>query len=66
MSATHRLARILAARSGEDIEIAFATQDGQTFKVLATSDQIDRLVDELEDILNSPTGPETDEPPAVA
>ncbi|MCJ2082500.1 hypothetical protein [Methylobacterium sp. J-090] len=66
MSATHRLARILAARSGEDIELAFATQDGQTLKVLATSDQIDRLVDELEDILNSPVGPEADEPPAVA
>ena len=66
MSAPQRLARVLATRTGEDIQLAFATQDGVTVKVLATPDQIDRLVDELEDILNSPSGPEADEPPAVA
>ena len=55
MSATKTLARILATRTGEGIELAFATQDGQTVKVLASEDQIDRLVDELEDILNSPS-----------
>ncbi|GEP08636.1 hypothetical protein [Methylobacterium gnaphalii] len=54
MSAAKKLIRILAARSGEAIELAFATADGNTVKVLASEDQIDRLVDELEDLLNSP------------
>jgi hypothetical protein len=34
--------------------------------VLATQDQIDMLVDELEDILNSPEEPDAPEPPAAA
>jgi hypothetical protein len=34
--------------------------------VLASPDQIDMLVDELEDILNSPEEPGDDEPPAAA
>ena len=50
MSASNRLARILATRSGRDVELAFATEDGRTVKVLASEDQIDRLVDELEDV----------------
>ncbi|GLS42455.1 hypothetical protein [Methylobacterium brachythecii] len=54
MSAAKKLVRILAARSGDSIELAFATADGDTVKVLASEDQIDQLVDELEDILNSP------------
>ncbi|MET0258173.1 MAG: hypothetical protein ABW179_06285 [Methylobacterium sp.] len=54
MSAPKKLVRILAARSGESIELAFATEGGGTVKVLASEDQIDQLVDELEDILNSP------------
>jgi hypothetical protein len=66
MSTTQKLARILAARSGDGIELALATESGQTLKVLATPDQIDMLVDELEDILNSPEGPDDREPPAAA
>ncbi|KQP90831.1 MULTISPECIES: hypothetical protein [unclassified Methylobacterium] len=66
MSTTQKLARILAARSGSGIELALATESGQTLKVLATSEQIDMLVDELEDILNSPEEPEAPEPPAAA
>ncbi|WP_027173660.1 hypothetical protein [Methylobacterium sp. 10] len=66
MSATHILARILATRSGTGIELALATESGQTLKVLASQDQIDMLVDELEDILNSPVEPGDDEPPAAA
>lgn len=54
MSAAKKLVRILAARSGDSIELAFATADGDTIKVLASEDQVDQLVDELEDILNSP------------
>ncbi|GJE27421.1 hypothetical protein [Methylobacterium organophilum] len=54
MSDAKRLVRILATRSGEEVELAFALAGGETVRVLASEDQIDRLIDELEDILNSP------------
>ena len=63
MSTAKKLIRILATRAGRDVELALATQDGHTVRVLASEDQIDRLVDELEDILNSPAEP--DEPDAA-
>ncbi|GJE60064.1 hypothetical protein [Methylobacterium trifolii] len=66
MSALKILARILATRVGPHIELAVATESGEVLKVLATPDQIDMLVDELEDILNSPTEPGPDEPPQAA
>ena len=66
MSDTKRLARVLATRSGPDVELAFATSDGHTVKILASEEQMDRLVDELEDILNSPVETEPGEPPAAA
>lgn len=66
MSHTQKLARILASRSGDTIELAIATEGGQTLRLLATPDQIDRLIDELEDILNSPAEAETDGPPEAA
>lgn len=66
MSATQKLARILASRSGSHIELALATEGGQTLRVLATPDQIDMLVDELEDILNSPPESDDREPPDAA
>lgn len=66
MTAGNKLARILATRTGEAIELAFVTEDGRTTRVLASEDQIDRLVDELEDVLNSPTEGGSGEPPAAA
>lgn len=66
MTATSKLTRILATREGRAIELAFVTEDGRTTKVLASEDQIDRLVDELEDVLNSPAEGESGEPPAAA
>lgn len=66
MSVTQKLARILATRTGENIALAIATEGGQTLKVVATPDQIDMLIDELEDILNSPAEPGSGEPPAAA
>lgn len=66
MSALKILARILTTRVGPHIELALATEDGETLKVLATPDQIDRLIDELEDILNAPTEAGPDEPPEAA
>lgn len=61
MSSAKRLTRFLASRAGRDIEIALATETGETIRLIATPDQIDRLVDELEDVLNSD---EAAEPPA--
>ena len=66
MSATQRLARILATRTGKEIELAIATQAGQTIRLLASEDQIDRLVDELEDILHAPAEPDPDAAPDAA
>lgn len=66
MSMPQKLARILAARSGAHIELAIATEGGQTLKLLATQEQVDMLVDELEDILNSPAEIGTDGPPEAA
>ena len=59
-----RLVRILTTRSGPDIEIALALENGQTLRVVATPDQADRLVDELEDILNAPEEPDETTPAA--
>jgi hypothetical protein len=66
MTAGNKLARILATRTGEAIELAFVTEDGRTTRVLASEDQIDRLVDELEDVHNSPTETGSGDPPAAA
>ena len=66
MSALKILARILATRVGPHIELAVESQFGEVLKVLATEDQVDRLVDELEDLLQSPAGPEDDGPPQAA
>ncbi len=66
MSAIKILARIPTARVGPHIELAVETETGEVLKVLATEDQVDRLVDELEDILNSPADPEDDGPPQAA
>lgn len=66
MTALKILARSLTTRVGPHIELALGTQDGETFKVLATPDQIDRLIDELEDILHAPAAPDDGEPPEAA
>lgn len=66
MSAVRKLARMLATRADGGIELAFATEDGQTVRLLATEDQIDRLVDELEDILNSPADVASDDQAGAA
>lgn len=54
MSTAKRLVRMLTTRSGADIELVLTVEGGQTVRVLASEDQVDRLVDELEDILNAP------------
>lgn len=66
MTALKILARVLASRVGPHIELAVATESGETLKVLATPEQIDMLVDELEDILNSPVDPAPEGPPEAA
>ena len=66
MTAGNKLARILATRTWEAIELAFVTEDGRTTRALASEDQNDRLVEELEDVLNSPTETGSGDPPAAA
>ncbi|WP_457107207.1 hypothetical protein [Methylobacterium sp. P5_C11] len=66
MSAIKILARFLTARVGPHIELAVETESGEVLKVLATEDQIDRLIDELEDMLHAPADPEDDGPPEAA
>lgn len=66
MSAIKILARVLTARVGPHIELAVETESGEVLKVLATEDQIDRLIDELEDMLHAPADPEDDGPPEAA
>ena len=66
MSAIKILARVLASRVGPHIELAIEAQSGEILKLLATEDQIDRLVDELEDLLHAPAEPEDDGPPQAA
>ncbi len=66
MSAIKILARVLATRVGPHIELVVEAENGEVTKVLATEDQIDRLIDELEDLLHSPAGPDDDVPPEAA
>ncbi|MDP4023251.1 hypothetical protein Q8W71_11490 [Methylobacterium sp. NEAU 140] len=66
MSALKMLDRILATRVGPHIELAIEARTGEVLKVLATEDQVDRLVDELEDLLNSPAAPDDGGPPEAA
>lgn len=54
MSQAKRIVRLLTTREGADIALAFVTQDGETIRLLVSEDQADRLVDELEDVLNAP------------
>lgn len=54
MSQAKRIVRLLTTREGAQIELAFVTEDGETIRLLASEDQADRLVDELEDVLNAP------------
>lgn len=57
------LRRIGAARRGRFVEITCITEAGATVTFLASLDQTDRLVDELEDVLNAPDDPGEDENP---
>lgn len=54
MVVAKRLRRIETRREGGSIVLSLMTEDGTTTSVLASEDQIDRLVDELDDILNTP------------
>lgn len=49
---TYTLKQALAAKVGDHIEIAVEAEDGATFKIRATSDQLDALTGDLETILD--------------
>lgn len=61
MEQTKLLRRIGAARRGRFVELTCIVEAGATVTFLASLDQVDRLVDELEDVLNAPEESETDD-----
>jgi hypothetical protein len=51
MTAAHQLARVLASKTADGFRLTFETDPGQVFKVVATEEQADGLVEELEELL---------------
>ncbi len=49
---TYTLKQALAAQVDDHIEIAVEAEDGTKFKILATGEQLDALVDDLAVILD--------------
>ncbi len=49
---TYTLKQALAARVDDHIEIAVEAEDGTTFKIRASSEQLDALTGDLETILD--------------
>ncbi|MDB5648305.1 hypothetical protein [Methylobacterium sp.] len=50
---TYTLKQALAAKVGDHVEIAVEAEDGTTFKILATADQLEILTGDLEGILEA-------------
>ena len=50
---TYVLKQALAARIDDHVEIAVEAEDGTTFKIRATPDQLDALTGDLETILEA-------------
>jgi hypothetical protein len=50
---TYILKQALAAKVGDHVEIAVEAEDGTTFKIRATPDQLDALTGDLEGILEA-------------
>lgn len=50
---TYTVKQALAAKVAEHIEIAVEAQDGTKLKLVATADQLDALVGDLETILDA-------------
>ena len=50
---TYTLKQALAAKVGDHVEIAVEAEDGTTFKILATADQLAALTGDLEGILEA-------------
>ncbi|MCJ2012249.1 hypothetical protein [Methylobacterium sp. J-076] len=49
---TYTVKQAMAAKVGDHIEIAVEAEDGTTFKLKGTADQLDALVGDLEVILD--------------
>ena len=52
-SDAQQVARIVAVRVGDDIELGIETEAGDVHKLLVSDDQADTLLDELAEILSS-------------
>ncbi|MCJ2033415.1 hypothetical protein [Methylobacterium sp. J-068] len=50
---TYTLKQALAAKVADHVEIAIEAEDGTTFKIRATADQLDALTGDLEGILEA-------------
>lgn len=50
---TYTLKQALAAKVDDHVEIAVEAEDGTTFKIRATADQLDALTGDLEGILEA-------------
>ena len=50
---TYTLKQALAAKVDDHVEIAVEAEDGTTFKIRSTSEQLDALVGDLEGILDA-------------
>lgn len=48
---TKELARALAERVGERFQLTFETIDGETFRVMASEDQANAFIDEIDDLV---------------
>lgn len=49
---TYTMKQAVAAKVGDHVEIAVEARDGTTFKIVATTEQLDALTGDLEAILD--------------
>lgn len=53
MVTTYKLVQALAAKVDDHVEIAVEAEDGTTFKITATPEQLEALTGDLETILDA-------------
>ncbi|GJE45517.1 hypothetical protein [Methylobacterium soli] len=53
MATTYKLVQALAAKVDDHVEIAVEAEDGTTFKIIASPEQLDALTGDLEAILDA-------------
>lgn len=51
MTATKKLARVLTDETEGGYRLTFESVDGEIFRILATEDQVNDLIDELDELI---------------